>query len=139
MGERSPVALAPFDSELHLVAWILQAVRDLAARDPKACVALICRSDEAARRLASYVRRGAVVRLAVGGEFLFRAGVSATCVREVKGLEFDHVIVADATQDAWPDTRESRRALYVAATRAMRQLVMASVGEPTPLVADSPE
>ena len=132
---RSPVCTASFDSDLHLVAWILDAVHDLAERDPKAAIALVCRSDESARRFASWVRRGTVVRLAVSGEFLFRSGLSATCVREVKGLEFDHVIVPDATAAAWPDTRESRRALYVAATRAMRQLVLACSGTASPLYA----
>jgi hypothetical protein len=99
---------------------------------------MVCRNDDSARRFATLVRRGAIVRLAVGGEFLFRSGLSATCVREVKGLEFDHVIVPDATEALWPDTRETRRALYVAATRAMRQLVLASTGSPTRLVSADP-
>jgi DNA helicase IV len=128
------VSLGQFDSECHLVAWILDALRDLEERDPQASIALICQHEEAARRLAALLRRGTLVRLALDGEFHFRAGVHVTCVQEVKGLEFDYVIVPDASPAAWPDAPQSRRALYVAATRAMQQLVFVSPRAFSPLL-----
>lgn len=127
--------LARFDSEGHLVAWLVDALRELQAADWYAAVAVILRTPEAARRLAPLVRRGLVARLALDGDFAFHAGINLTCVQEVKGLEFDHVIVADAGAATYPDTREARRALYVAATRPTRQLVVAAPELFTPILA----
>jgi DNA helicase IV len=57
-----------------------------------------------------------------------------TTVDQVKGLELDYVVVADATALAYPDDPGSRRALYVAATRARHQLVLAAPGHCSPLL-----
>jgi DNA helicase IV len=57
-----------------------------------------------------------------------------TCVPEVKGLEFDHVVVPDAGAGRYADAAEARRALYVAATRASSQLVLAAAGPGSPLI-----
>jgi DNA helicase IV len=55
-------------------------------------------------------------------------------VDEVKGLEFDYVVVPDATASQYEDDRASRRALYVAITRARHQVVLAHTGEMSPLL-----
>ena len=70
------------------------------------------------------------------GEFPFKAGIEVTEVTQVKGLEFDYVIVLDVDASNYPDTPAARRVLHVAATRAVHQLWMMSVGTPSPLVAD---
>ena len=57
-----------------------------------------------------------------------------TTVDQVKGLEFDTVVLPDATAATYPDEPASRRALYVAVTRTRHQLVVASVGPRTPLL-----
>jgi DNA helicase II / ATP-dependent DNA helicase PcrA len=61
--------------------------------------------------------------------------VDVTDVESVKGLEFDYVIVPDASAATYPATDEARRRLHVAVTRASHQLWMATVGTPSPLVA----
>ena len=66
------------------------------------------------------------------GDFSFRPGVEVTCVEEVKGLEFDQVILPDL--EAYGGTDQSRHALYVASTRASDQLVLAAAGRPSPLL-----
>jgi hypothetical protein len=50
-------------------------------------------------------------------------------IGEVKGLEFDTVLVPDAVAGVWPETPQARRALYVAVTRADRQLVLSAAGD----------
>ena len=55
-------------------------------------------------------------------------------VSQVKGLEFDYVIVPDADAANYPLTPESRRLLHVAATRAIHQLWVISVGHPSPVL-----
>jgi DNA helicase IV len=80
------------------------------------------------------ISRGLPARLVRGGDFSFGPGVEVTEVAEVKGLEFDTVVVPDACAAAYPDTPESRRALHVAATRARRRLWVVSPGAPSPIL-----
>jgi DNA helicase-2/ATP-dependent DNA helicase PcrA len=72
--------------------------------------------------------------LVLSGEFGPHRGIDVTTVEQVKGLEFDYVIAPDATARDYPEESASRRAMYVAATRARHQLAMACVGEPSPLL-----
>ena len=63
------------------------------------------------------------------------AGVTVlSSVRGVQGLEFDTVILPDATALSYPDTPADRRALYVALTRARRAVTLMAVGAPTTLL-----
>lgn len=124
-------------SPCHLVAFIVDALDALLDDDRRQSVAIIVRAADVARRLHRLLRRALPVRLALGGDFDFRPGVIVTCVDEIKGLEFDGVIIPDANAQTYPDTAESRRALYVAMTRTMHQLWVLSAGRPTPLLADA--
>jgi DNA helicase IV len=71
----------------------------------------------------------------VTGEFSFEPGIDVAPVDDVKGLEFDYVVVADASAEAFPLRDEARRALHVAVTRASHQLLIASSGPRSPLLA----
>jgi len=123
-----------FANECHQADWLTRELRELQVNDPRASVALICRAPEAARRLAQHLRRGLGLRLALDGAYQFIGGLNVTCVQEAKGLEFDYVIVPDATAGVYPDTPAARRALYVAITRASFQLVLSSVGQRTEIL-----
>ena len=57
-----------------------------------------------------------------------------TDVGAVKGLEFDYVVVPDASAACYPKTDEARRLLHVAVSRASHQLWVASAGVPSPLL-----
>ncbi len=127
-GEPCRLQAHCLETAFHRAAWLLEEIDQLQRQDPGASVALICRSPDAARSLARDLRHGLDCRLALDGRFLFGPGVNVTCVQEVKGLEFDVAILPDVSQVAYPDTAEARRALYVAATRATSQLVIATVG-----------
>jgi DNA helicase IV len=73
-------------------------------------------------------------RLVQNGEFTFDAGVDVTEVEDAKGLEFDYVIIPDATVRAYPTTDDARRRLHVAITRASHQLWIAAGGVPSRLL-----
>jgi superfamily I DNA/RNA helicase len=94
----------------------------------------ICRSPRTAQRLAPQLRAHTPLRLVLDGRFLPRGAAQASTVDEVKGLEFDYVIVPDADARDYPDDPASRRALYVAITRARHQVLLAHTGEQTPLI-----
>jgi DNA helicase IV len=133
-GGRAAFPLARFHDECHLAAWLVEALRDLDAEDPTAASAVICRTPQAAAQLARLVKMAVPAHLALEGAFTFGPGAQVTCVPEVKGLEFDHVVIPDAGAGRYADTAEARRALYVAATRASAQLVLAAAGTPSPLL-----
>jgi DNA helicase IV len=126
-----PLALA---DETALASWIARELSALARHDRTATTAVICRTPLFARRLVERLRPGVPARLVLDGRFLVRGGVQVTTVDQVKGLEFDTVVIPDATAAAYPEEGSARRALYVAVTRTRHQLVVASVGERTRLV-----
>ena len=129
-----PFPLARFHDECHLAAWLVEALRELDSEDPTASAAVVCRSAPDAAQLARVLKLALPVHLALDGAFHFGPGAQVTCVPEVKGLEFDHVVIPDVAAGRYADTPEARRALYVAATRASAQLLLAAAGPPSPLI-----
>ena len=97
-------------------------------------VAILCRSPRTARRLAPLFAAHVPTRIVFDGRFLPRGPVQITTVDEVRGLEFDLVIVPDANAGMYPDDAASRRTMYVAVTRARHQVAVARVGERSPCV-----
>ena len=67
-------------------------------------------------------------------EFTFQPGVDVTDVTQVKGLEFDYVIMVDVNAASYPDQHWARHLLHIGVTRAAHQLWMVSTGEPSVLV-----
>ncbi|MFO7563992.1 MAG: AAA family ATPase [Enhygromyxa sp.] len=124
--------------ELELVAVVIASLAEIRSRDRLASVAVVCRFASSARRMYALLDRGVDCRLVVDGDFRFGPGISVTCVDEVKGLEFDYVIVPDATAANYPstgpNTGEARRALYVAVTRALSRLWLLWSGRASPLL-----
>jgi hypothetical protein len=136
--QEAAISWARHESACHLTLWLTDELRELQGEDPSASIAVICRSSEMARWFARMLGHGLSVRLALEGDFDFQPGVTVTCVQEVKGLEFDHVLLPDAGAGTWPETAESRRALYVALTRATHQLVLTCAGPWSPLLGRGP-
>ncbi|HET9598696.1 MAG TPA: ATP-binding domain-containing protein [Anaeromyxobacteraceae bacterium] len=133
-----PVGRFEFPSEAHAHLFLAGAVRDLVEREPLASVAVVARGPEAARSIHRLLADMPEARLVLDGDFSFRPGVDLTDVESVKGLEFDYVVVPDASAATYPASDESRRRLHVAVTRASHQLWLASVGTPSPLVTSVP-
>jgi DNA helicase-2/ATP-dependent DNA helicase PcrA len=130
----APVSRFDFPTEAHAQLFLVGAVRDLVEREPDASVAVVAHSAEVARAFHRLLADMPEVRLALDGRFSFRPGVDVTDVASVKGLEFDYVVVPDASVRAYPDTDEARRRLHVAVTRAAHQLWIAAPGTPSPLL-----
>lgn len=64
-------------------------------------------------------------------------GVVLVPLRLAKGLEFDHVIVPDASEQTFPDDPLSRRRLYTTVSRATRTITLLSPRELTSLLEES--
>jgi DNA helicase-2/ATP-dependent DNA helicase PcrA len=67
-------------------------------------------------------------------EFAFRPGVEVTDIKQVKGLEYDYVILVDVNASTFPDDDEARHLLHIGATRAAHQLWLVTTAEPSPLI-----
>jgi DNA helicase-2/ATP-dependent DNA helicase PcrA len=126
-----------FTSSSERAAWLVQTLERMGAEDEHASIAVLTRTPLAARRIAEELRKTISVRLVWGGDFCFAPGIDVTTIDQVRGLEFDHVIVADVSSSAYGDDAASRRAMYVAITRARTSVRLASVGPPSTIfVAD---
>ena len=62
--------------------------------------------------------------------------IDITSVPQVKGLEFDYVVIPDVTDRDYPHDPASRRMLHVAATRAIHQLWIITTSAWSGLVSD---
>jgi len=130
----APVLYTPQPNLGRAVAALSEGLGELLDREPAATVAVICRRPDGAAALHKVLSAGLPARLVADGAFTFRAGIEVTDVAQVKGLEFDYVVVPDASPSTYPDTPESRRALHVAVTRAIHQLWVLSVARPAPIL-----
>jgi DNA helicase-2/ATP-dependent DNA helicase PcrA len=122
------ITRALHDNGCHLALWLTEELQRIRQEDPAGSIAVVCRSDLTAKNVARTLNHGVTVRLALDGDFEFTPGITVTSVQEVKGLEFDCVVVPDAQASTYPQTPASRRSLYVAVTRATHHLGLAAVG-----------
>lgn len=136
--EGPPVELFQFASAGEGVAFLADALRELAAQEPEANVALLSRFPQQAEIYYEGLLRAEVpnVRRVRRQDFTWERGFDITDVRQTKGLEFDEVILLETTASSYPDTPQARHALYVGATRAAHQLWCVSSEAPSKLVTE---
>jgi DNA helicase II / ATP-dependent DNA helicase PcrA len=111
-------------TRFHLIDRLIEGLTRIERADEGATIAVVCKSADQARRIHAELERGHATRLALDGEIDFRPGTVVTEIAEVKGLELDFVIIPDADPRNYPPGPESRRALYVALTRALHGVVL---------------
>ncbi|HEY6099954.1 MAG TPA: AAA family ATPase, partial [Anaeromyxobacter sp.] len=100
----APVSRFDFPTEAHAHLFLAGAVRDLVEREPQASVAVVAHAPDVARAFHRLLADMPEARLSLDGRFTFRPGADVTDVDAVKGLEFDYVVVPDASLRAYPDT-----------------------------------
>jgi hypothetical protein len=132
--EGTAVGRFEFPAEAHAQLFLAGALRDLVEREPEASIAVIAHSQAVARSVHRLLGDLPEARLVLDGRFTFAPGIDVTDVEGAKGLEWDYVVVPDASVGAYPDADEARRRLHVAVTRAAHQLWIVAVGTPTPLL-----
>ncbi|HEY6561476.1 MAG TPA: ATP-binding domain-containing protein [Polyangiaceae bacterium] len=130
----APVELFPFAHSGDAVAFLAEALRELTITEPRASLALIARYPEQADVYYQGLEKAEIVNLRRIAEqdFPFRPGIDVTDVRQVKGLEFDYVILVEVSDASYPADDEARHLLHIAATRAAHQLWVLSTGRPSP-------
>ena len=132
----APVEMFRFAHGGDAVGFLSEALRDLASSEPRATVAVIARYPEQADVYHRGLANAEVpnLRRIAEQDFPFKPGVDVTDVRQVKGLEFDYVVLIETSAASYPEDDESRHLLHIAATRAAHQLWVTTTGTPSPLL-----
>lgn len=132
----APVELFVRSETGDSVAFLAEALRDLAICEPRASVAVVARYPEQADVYYEGLKRSDVpyLRRISDQDFPFKPGVDVTDIRQVKGLEFDYVILVEVTESAYPEEVDARHLLHIGATRAAHQLWLFSSGKPSRLL-----
>lgn len=132
----APVELFRFAHGGDAVGFLSEALRDLATSEPRASVAVIARYPEQADVYYRGLANAEVpnLRRIAEQDFPFKPGVDVTDVRQVKGLEFDYVVLLEVSTASYPEDDESRHLLHIAATRAAHQLWVTTTGTPSLLL-----
>jgi DNA helicase-2/ATP-dependent DNA helicase PcrA len=135
----APVESFPFASAGESAEFLSHALKELLRAEPDASVALLARHPEQARLYYEALANAEVpnLRLVDDQDFSFTAGIDVTDVRQSKGLEFDIVILLEATETSYPVSDDARRLLHVAMTRAAHQLWVTYTGAPSPLLPEA--
>lgn len=114
-------------SEAHLIARACRSLRQMLREDRTTSVAIVAKDEATAARWSALFSLALDAHYAQDGDFTHDHAVHVCSVREVKGLEFDYVLVLDANAPSYPSTPRGRHALYVAVTRATHTIVLGAV------------
>ena len=102
----------------------LETIADILRREagPGRTVAVLEKDGSRAKKLAGKLPAFLNARLLTGTLENFGPGVFVSSALDAKGLQFDAVVIADASKDVYAGDEESARVLYVAMTRALHRL-----------------
>lgn len=126
-GEKPVLTQVSNHPELHsCIAFKVEALRKLQYNS----IAIICKSAEESERAYEALSDIENIKLLKSGSFEYEQGVVIIPSYLSKGIEFDAVIIYDASEEIYGD-ESLRRVFYTACTRAMHYLQLYSIGEPS--------
>lgn len=133
-GEKPRVLRA--DTEKARQEQLTETIRELRQKGWET-IAVICKTAAEAKKVFQAVSVASDVRLINKENQPFQKGVCVIPVYLAKGIEFDAVIVADASVTQYK-SQHDRKLLYTACTRAMHHLTVLSPGESSPFIKEVP-
>ncbi|QED48130.1 RNA polymerase recycling motor HelD [Cytobacillus dafuensis] len=119
----------------RLIPSVIEKVKDL-KRSGHQTIAIICKTSKESAEVYSTIKADLPVRLMEKGTVSFEKGVLVIPSYLAKGIEFDAVIIYDASERSYGKESE-RRLFYTACTRAMHELHIFSAGKISPLLENS--
>ncbi len=122
------------DPESHKKA-VLECILSMREKQYET-IALICKDTQEAAEVYEYMHDETDVKYFSGEDAEFSNGVYVIPIEYSKGLEFDAVIIFDASDAAYPKEDGYAKLLYVAATRALHELKVFYLNNLTGLIAD---
>lgn len=134
-----PVELFRFTDHGATVAFLADALKALMRAEPLASIILLTPDASVSGTYYVGLRSGEVPRLrrVTNQDFTFAPGVEITELDQVKGLEFDYVVLVEPSAAYFPDGAGARRLLHVGATRAVHQLWVTCVGTPSAIIREA--
>ncbi|MBN2714984.1 MAG: ATP-binding domain-containing protein [Deltaproteobacteria bacterium] len=132
----APVELHQFSDPGQAVDFLGTSLRELFTREPLSNVAVIARHANQAKLYYQGLKKAEIpkLRLVLEQDFSFTPGIDVTEIRQVKGLEFDYVVMVECNEDSYPVTDESRHLMHVGMTRAAHQLWLIATATPSALI-----
>ena len=124
-----------YDSKEKLSEAVLKQARRMKDKEYET-IAVICKDAYEAKEVFEYLDGHIDVKYFSGEDIEFSSGIYVIPIEYSKGLEFDAVIIYDASNEAYPKQDGYAKLLYVAATRALHELCVFYRGSLTGLVAD---
>lgn len=129
-GRKPTVTFVP--DRAKLAAAVAEKVR-LMQKEGHRSIAVICKTAEESREAYGLLRPQLPLKRIGTETSSFERGVVVIPAYLAKGVEFDGVVLYDGSREAY--RRESERKLfYTACTRAMHELHLCCVGEPSPFM-----
>ncbi len=116
---------------------VIRSLLSQAKDRPHATVAVIEKDSKRAQTLFGELNDIEGIRLLIASSDKFDGSLFVCSASDAKGLEFDEVIIADASSSLYEDRQDDARLLYVALTRALHRLKLVYTGELTRLLAEN--
>ena len=135
-SNRRPVVVRA-DSQEQIAGLISDELTKLQA-EGMVSVAVICKTAHEAARIHSKLRADHDIRLVEADSIAFHHGLVVLPIYLAKGLEFDAVIIHDASRKVYGSETE-RKLVYTACTRALHSLTLYYSGELSSLVPEGYE
>lgn len=126
----APVFLEYINEEGQLAALASEIKK---AREEEGLTAVIVPWKSQAKKLEALLGKDAPFMIS-SGSTLPEQGVVLITLGLAKGLEFDHVIIPDASEATFPCEDVSRNRLYTTISRATKRITLISKGAITPLL-----
>jgi DNA helicase-2/ATP-dependent DNA helicase PcrA len=131
-GEQPALIEVEGYGELH--RRIAEKVEEL--RESCGTIAIICKSGEESARAHEALSGIEGIKRLKNSSAEYEQGIVIMPSYLAKGIEFDAVIIYDASEEVYGD-ESLRRIFYTACTRAMHELQLYSVGEPSPFLKEA--
>ncbi|EJQ49466.1 hypothetical protein IEQ_02921 [Bacillus cereus BAG6X1-2] len=133
---KKPVYIKVSDEREHVENMILK-VKELEEKGHKT-IAVICKTNEECMKVMELIGDTLHVHLVQKENTNYEKGVVIIPAYLAKGIEFDAVIIFDASSDSYYKKSE-RNLFYVACTRAMHELYVYYAGEITTFLSKVPK
>ncbi len=123
-------------TEPEQIERIVEFIKDCRAKSSVNSIGIICKTQHQAANLHSKLSSliGTVILLDEESNSFYN-GTVVSSVHMSKGLEFDAVVVPDASKENF-ESEMDRNLLYIACTRAMHYLCLTYLNEPTDFIND---
>lgn len=129
--------LIQYNNLSHTNEYLLEAINDLVELENET-IAIVCKTFAESKRVYSGLKNEISLTLMTETSRNFSKGLLVLPIYLAKGIEFDAVIIPEASKDHYNDEFD-QSLFYTACTRAMHDLVMLNSGEVNPFIEQVPD